>query len=184
MPACGPARGCRAPRCWRSATTIVGHVADLLEQHRGTSRRALIVTEGVFSMDGDLAPLAELAALARAHDAWLMADDAHGLGVSAAARLDLRRRAASLQMGTLSKALGAYGGYICASQPVIDLIRNRARTLVYSTGLPPAIDRRRHRRARSDRARPARLALPVAKAQGLHPALPACRRRKARSCRW
>ena len=137
-----------------------GHVADLLKQHRTPHQRALIVTEGVFSMDGDRAPLIELAALADGADAWLMVDDAHDLDFDAAALADV-----PLRIGTLSKALGAYGGYICASQPVIDLIRNRARTLIYSTGLPPAtvaaaiaavdlIERDR-----------SRLALPVTKAQ-------------------
>jgi 8-amino-7-oxononanoate synthase len=85
-------------------------------------------------MDGDRAPLAELSTLARQHDAWLMVDDAHDLDFTAAARAE-----APLRIGTLSKALGGYGGYLCASQPVVDLIRNRARTLIYSTGLPPPV---------------------------------------------
>jgi 8-amino-7-oxononanoate synthase len=110
-----------------------GHVADLLRQHRAHHPRALIVTEDVFSMDGDRAPLVELSKLADAADAWLMVDDAHDLDFDAAALANV-----PLRMGTLSKALGGYGGYLCASQPVIDLIRNRARTLIYSTGLPPA----------------------------------------------
>jgi 8-amino-7-oxononanoate synthase len=112
----------------------VGHAAELLAGHRGKYRRALIVTDRVFSMDGDLAPLGELATLARAHDAWLMTDDAHGLGVVSQGTDE----PADLQMGTLSKALGSYGGYVCASAPVIDLIKTRARTLIYSTALPPA----------------------------------------------
>ncbi|MGZ6006048.1 MAG: aminotransferase class I/II-fold pyridoxal phosphate-dependent enzyme, partial [Rhizomicrobium sp.] len=119
-----------------------GHIAELLASHRGTHGRALIVTDGVFSMDGDLAPLDDLSALARKHDAWLMSDDAHGLGVIADGRGSVfaggKKTAIDLQMGTLSKALGSYGGYLCASKPVIDLINSRARTLVYSTGLPPA----------------------------------------------
>src|SRR5262249_47261506 len=98
---------------------------------------------GVFSMDGDLAPLGELLALAHEHDAWLMSDDAHGLGVVGDGRgssfAGNTHIAAPLQMGTLSKAVGAYGGYLCPSTPVIELMRNRARTLIYSTGLPPAI---------------------------------------------
>jgi len=121
----------------------VMHVRELLMRHRAEHDRALIVTDGVFSMDGDLAPLAELGALAREHDAWLMSDDAHGLGVVGGGRGSSFINGAPvdlpLQMGTLSKAVGAYGGYLCASGPVIDLMRNRARTLVYSTGLPPAI---------------------------------------------
>lgn len=121
----------------------VDHAAELLAQHRGAHERALIVTDGVFSMDGDLAPLDRLDALARRHDAWLMSDDAHGLGVVGGGRGSAFAHGAHvdvpLQMGTLSKAVGAYGGYLCASRPVIDLMRNRARTLIYSTGLPPAV---------------------------------------------
>ena len=121
----------------------VDEARELLMRHRAEHDRALIVTDGVFSMDGDLAPLAELDALAREHDAWLMSDDAHGLGVVGGGRGSSFAGGAPvdvpLQMGTLSKAVGAYGGYLCASAPVIDLMRNRARTLVYSTGLPPAI---------------------------------------------
>ena len=121
----------------------VDHAGELLAQHRGSHPHALIATDGVFSMDGDLAPLPELAALARQYDAWLMSDDAHGVGVVGHGRGSSfatgMKADVDLQMGTLSKAVGAYGGYLCASQPVIDLIRNRARTFVYSTGLPPAI---------------------------------------------
>ena len=121
----------------------VAHARELLAAHRAEHDHALIVTDGVFSMDGDLAPLAELLALAVEHDTWLMSDDAHGLGVVGGGRgssfVDGRRVAVPLQMGTLSKAVGAYGGYLCASAQVIELMRNRARTLIYSTGLPPAI---------------------------------------------
>jgi 8-amino-7-oxononanoate synthase len=121
----------------------IRHAEALLAEHRTNHAHALIATDGVFSMDGDLAPLHELASLAQRHDAWLLADDAHGLGVVGGGRgsafADGTRADVPLQMGTLSKALGAYGGYLCASQPVVDLIRNRARTLIYSTGLPPAI---------------------------------------------
>ena len=115
----------------------------LLDAHRARHDRALIVTDGVFSMDGDIAPLHALAALARRHDAWLMSDDAHGVGVVGGGRgsnfVPPIKADVPLQMGTLSKALGAYGGYLCASAAVIDLMRNRARTAVYSTGLPPAM---------------------------------------------
>ena len=119
-------------------------VADLqavLTDRRGGAGRVLVATEGVFSMDGDLAPLDEISRACRRHDAWLLVDDAHGLGVVGAgagagslfpdARVDLA-------MGTFSKALGGYGAYVCASGPVIDLLKTRARTLVYTTGLPPA----------------------------------------------
>jgi 8-amino-7-oxononanoate synthase len=120
----------------------VSHADELLREARTRYRNALIVTDSVFSMDGDLAPLVELATVARAHDAWLMSDDAHGLGVVGeghGARFAAGNKArVDLQMGTLSKALGSYGGYLCASQSVIDLVKTRARTLVYSTALPPA----------------------------------------------
>ncbi len=120
----------------------VAHAEELLSEHRAQHRHAMIATDGVFSMDGDLAPLHALAALAHRHDAWLLSDDAHGIGVVGGGRgssfVDGAKAAVDLQMGTLSKAIGSYGGYLCASQPVIDLIKSRARTFVYSTGLPPA----------------------------------------------
>ena len=118
------------------------HVEALLQARRGGKKRALIVTDGVFSMDGDLAPLAALSALAERFDAWLLADDAHGLGVvggGRGSRFADGRAEVPLQMGTLSKAIGAYGGYLCASRAVIDLMATRARTFIYSTGLPPSV---------------------------------------------
>lgn len=118
------------------------HLEALLKEHRSKARRALILTDGVFSMDGDLAPLPQMAELALEYDAWLMSDDAHGIGVLGSGRGSSfhwhDKVPVPLQMGTLSKAIGSYGGYLCASQSVIDLIRTRARTLIYSTGLPPA----------------------------------------------
>jgi 8-amino-7-oxononanoate synthase len=122
------------------------HVETILAQSRGSKKRALIATDGVFSMDGDIAPLAALAALARRFDAWLFSDDAHGLGVVGGGRGSAFSNGTArspidvpLQAGTLSKAVGGYGGYLCASHAVIDLMRSRARTFIYSTGLPPAI---------------------------------------------
>jgi len=121
----------------------VADARELLSTQRAGHDHALIVTDGVFSMDGDLAPLADLLSAANEHDAWLMSDDAHGLGVIGGGRgssfAGNVHIPLPLQMGTLSKAVGAYGGYLCASAAVIDLMRNRARTLIYSTGLPPAI---------------------------------------------
>ena len=122
-----------------------GHLAEILKAHRADHPRALIVTDGVFSMDGDLAPLASLSDVAAEHDTWLMTDDAHGIGVVGGGRGSSFVNGGAngsggrvpLQMGTLSKAIGAYGGYLCASKPVIDLIRTRCRTLIYSTALPP-----------------------------------------------
>ena len=95
--------------------------------------RALVMTETVFSMDGDVAPLQALFEVCEAHDAWLMTDDAHGFGV---VELD---NPAIIQMGTLSKAVGAYGGYVCGPEELIDLFTSRVRTFVYTTGLPPAV---------------------------------------------
>lgn len=119
----------------------VADLERLLQVERPLARHALVATDGVFSMDGDIAPLDQLSDLCARHDAWLLSDDAHGVGVlsegrgSAALFPDAE---IPLQMGTLSKALGSYGGYLCGSQAVVDLLKTRARTLVYATGLPPA----------------------------------------------
>lgn len=118
------------------------HLEALLAAHRDAARHCLILTDGIFSMDGDAAPVEAMAEIAARHDAWLMTDDAHGLGVvgregRGSSFLGNKKAAVPLQMGTLSKAIGAYGGYLCASHVVCDLIRTRARTLIYSTGLPP-----------------------------------------------
>lgn len=113
----------------------------LLLSERGKARHALVATDGVFSMDGDIAPLDVLSDLCERHDAWLLSDDAHGVGVLAGGRGSgalFPTANIPLQMGTLSKALGSYGGYLCGSQTVVDLLKTRARTLVYATGLPPA----------------------------------------------
>lgn len=113
----------------------------LLIAERSAARHALVATDGVFSMDGDIAPLDVLSDLCQRHDAWLLSDDAHGVGVLAGGRGSgalFPNAEIPLQMGTFSKALGSYGGYVCGSQAVIDLLKTRARTLVYATGLPPA----------------------------------------------
>ncbi len=118
-----------------------GHAREILGARRGAVGHALLATDGVFSMDGDLAPLDELSALCLEHDAWLMSDDAHGIGVLGGGRGSAALFPGAhipLQMGTLSKAIGGYGAYLCASQPVVDLLKTRARTVVYSTAPPPA----------------------------------------------
>lgn len=110
----------------------IAHAREILKDKRKKYRQCFIITETVFSMDGDLAPVAELKKLAESHDATLITDDAHGLGIlKSPAR-------AHIQMGTLSKAAGSYGGYICASEAVIKLLTNTMRSLIFSTGLPPS----------------------------------------------
>ncbi|HWA22144.1 MAG TPA: aminotransferase class I/II-fold pyridoxal phosphate-dependent enzyme [Caulobacterales bacterium] len=129
-----------------AALRVVRHndsdqVLEILKAERARYRRALLLTDGVFSMDGDLAPLDLLSAHCAAYDCWLMTDDAHGLGVVGGGRgaaYEFPGADVPLQMGTLSKAAGSLGGYLCASRAVIDLMKTRARTLIYSTGLPPA----------------------------------------------
>ena len=147
----------------------VGHAEELLRSHRAHHPRVLIATDGVFSMDGDLAPLLELGHLARRYDAWLLSDDAHGIGVVGGGRgstfAGARPADVPLQMGTLSKAIGAYGGYLCASRPVIELMHNRARTLVYSTGLPPSVVAGALAALDLIESDPAYAALPLAKAR-------------------
>src|SRR5262249_17502756 len=127
----------------RFAHNDMALVARVLDGRRSAYRHCLILTDGVFSMDGDLAPLPELAALAARYDSWLLVDDAHGLGVVGGGRgtafaFGPDKVDVPLQMGTLSKAIGGYGGYLCASAAVVDLLRSRARSFVYATGLPPA----------------------------------------------
>jgi 8-amino-7-oxononanoate synthase len=106
-------------------------LADMLAR-KPAMGRILILTEHIFSMDGDQAPLREMSRLAGEADAWLLADDAHGFGIAN------HDGDVELDLGTLSKALGSYGGYICASSRVIAWLQSRARSFVYSTGLPPA----------------------------------------------
>jgi len=108
----------------------VDHAQQLLSTR--DARRKLLMTETVFSMDGDLAPLSALHALCEEHGSWMMTDDAHGLGVLNTPN------PAPIQMGTFSKAAGSYGGYVCGPQALIDLLINRGRGFIYTTGLPPA----------------------------------------------
>jgi 8-amino-7-oxononanoate synthase len=143
-------------------------LAAKLAALRPGARRALVATDGVFSMDGDIAPLDQISRLCRAHDAWLLVDDAHGLGVlgggAGTARL-FPEAHVDLQMGTFSKALGGYGAYVCATAAVIDFIKTRARTVIYTTGLPPANAAAALAALDVIAAEPERVAAPLAKAR-------------------
>ena len=107
------------------------------------TRHALIVTESVFSMDGDAAPLCEMVALKEKYGAWLMVDEAHATGVCGKNGRGLATESGltqhvEIQMGTLGKALGASGGFICGSRALIDFLINRARSFIFSTAPVPA----------------------------------------------
>jgi len=120
----------------------MAQLAQLLEQ--AGSGRKLVITDAVFSMDGDLAPLPELLALCEQHDAWLLIDDAHGFGVlGAQGRGTLAHFGIASQrvicMATLGKAAGVFGAFVAAEQVVIDTLVNHARSYVYTTATPPAL---------------------------------------------
>lgn len=121
----------------------LGHLLSTIRA-RHSKARILVITESVFSMDGDLCPLAGIVDLTEQHDALLLLDEAHGFGVlgehgmGLAERENLQHRIA-FQMGTLSKAAGLSGGYLAASRNWIDLLINRARSFIYSTATPPAL---------------------------------------------
>jgi 8-amino-7-oxononanoate synthase len=105
----------------------------------------LVATDGVFSMDGDLAPLPDLAELAAAHEAWLLVDDAHGLGVigpggrGTAAHYGLAPAQAPILMGTLGKAFGTFGAFVAGSETLVETLIQEARTYIYTTAPPPAV---------------------------------------------
>ncbi len=118
-------------------------LAQLLEKHRGEGR-ALIVTDGVFSMDGDIAPLVELLALKQTYDALLMVDDAHGSGVlgcqgRGSAEMLGVSDGVDIKMGTFGKALGSFGAYAAVTSEIRELLVNRCRSFIFSTSLPPAV---------------------------------------------
>ena len=133
-------------RLSRAEIKIYKHrdVNHLEEQLKKSAGKKLIVTDSVFSMDGDIAPLKEIAFLSKRYGAILMIDDAHGTGVlgknGRGALEHLGIRADNIiQMGTLSKALGCFGAFAAGSKDLTDLLINRARSFIYSTSLPPAI---------------------------------------------
>lgn len=136
--------GCRLSRATKKVYRHcdVEHLKDLLSEST-RFRRRLIVTDGVFSMDGDIAPLPDIYDLAAQYEAMLLVDDAHGFGVlgrdgsGTVAHFGLENRDI-IQMGTLSKAIGALGGYIAGSRALVELLINKARGFIFTTGLPPA----------------------------------------------
>jgi 8-amino-7-oxononanoate synthase len=109
------------------------------------ARPRLITTDAVFSMDGDIAPLADLTALAKKHDVRLLADDAHGLGVlgncgrGTFEHLGVALAPPAILMGTLGKALGVFGAFVAGEEALIETLIQRARTYIYTTALPPAV---------------------------------------------
>ena len=120
-------------------------LAHALEQAAGQDRAMLVMTDGVFSMDGDLAPLPRLAEVSARHGAWLMVDDAHGLGVlgrGGRGSLDhfaLDGEAVPVLMGTLGKAFGTAGAFVAGSEDLIETLIQQARSYIYTTALPPAL---------------------------------------------
>ena len=121
-------------------------VADLQRRlAKSDVRHKMVVTDSVFSMDGDLAPLVDLATACEQNDAWLMLDDAHGLGVlgphggGAALHCGLDEQQAPIYMGTLGKALGVYGAFVAGSDTLTDAMVQFARSYIYTTAVPPAV---------------------------------------------
>jgi 8-amino-7-oxononanoate synthase len=142
--AAGASPGQRAPALRTYPHCDMQRLESLLRKHRPNYRRCLIVTDSLFSMDGDVAPLKELTALKKQYDAQLLLDEAHATGV-----LGEQGRGAAewlgveddidATVGTLSKALGALGGFVAGRRELIDTIRNTARAYIYTTAPPPAI---------------------------------------------
>ncbi len=118
-----------------------GHLAELLAERAGLPGRRLIVTESVFSIDGDRADIAALGALAAEHDAFLYIDEAHATGVLGARGMGLTAGVAGvdLAMGTFSKALGSFGAYVAGSRTLIDFLQNTCAGFIYTTAPPPPV---------------------------------------------
>ncbi|MCE2901811.1 MAG: 8-amino-7-oxononanoate synthase [Gemmatimonas sp.] len=138
--------GCRLSR---ATVRVFPHndleaLAAMLAAERSAFRRALIVVEGVFSMDGDTCPLDRLVPLARRHQAWTYVDDAHGTGVLGATGAGSVEHfgvtgEVDVVVGTLGKALGTAGAYVGGSQELVELLVSRARSFIFTTGSPPAL---------------------------------------------
>ena len=122
----------------------VAHCEELLREVEGEPGRKLVITDGVFSMDGDIGPVGELAALAERYGAIMMVDDAHASGVlgrngrGSVDHFGVHGKV-DVQVGTLSKAIGSLGGYVCGSRDLIDYLYHRARPFLFSTSHPPSV---------------------------------------------
>ena len=114
------------------------HCQEILEKHflAENFKKCLIVTETVFSMDGDVGKIDQLLKLAKKYNCLFLTDDAHGLGITS---FKHKKYKMHLQCGTLSKAVGSYGGYVCGSNLMIDYLRNFIKPAIYSTSLPPSV---------------------------------------------
>ena len=132
-------------RCQRYLHADPKSLRKYLAKFKDKHGRRLIVTDGVFSMDGELAPLPELASIARKEDAWLMVDDAHGLGVLGESgrgtvnHFQLNNEQVPILMGTLGKAFGTFGAFVAGSEALIETLIQQARSYIYTTALPPAV---------------------------------------------
>lgn len=132
--------GCQAAgvRQIRYRHRDAAHLGELLARYQADKRPKFILTESVFSMDGDVAPMSEIARHARDHDAMLIVDDAHATGILGKRGCGLSD-GADLVIGTFSKALGSFGAYVACSETMRDYLVNRCSGFVYSTALPPPV---------------------------------------------
>jgi 8-amino-7-oxononanoate synthase len=131
-------------RLFRFRHNDPAHLESLLKKERAKFRNALIATETIFSMDGDRAPLRELADLKERHGSRMLVDEAHATGIfgatgSGVVEADGLAARIDLILGTFSKALGSFGAYLATSRPIVDYLVNTCRSFIYSTALPPAV---------------------------------------------
>ena len=139
--------GCRASggQLRRYRHGDAGHVSELLTALDSKTKSRLVITDGVFSMDGDVAPLRELAQSAKDAGAWLIVDDAHGLGVLGARgggsceHFGLNSEDVPVLVGTFGKAFGTFGAFVAGDADLIEFLLQKARTYIYTTALPPAV---------------------------------------------
>ncbi|MCP3848922.1 MAG: 8-amino-7-oxononanoate synthase [Gammaproteobacteria bacterium] len=117
----------------------------LLEKNHSEGSRKLIMSDSVFSMDGDLAPVSQLSSICQKHDAWLMLDDAHGFGVlgkngaGVAEEYSLDQEQLPIYMATLGKAMGVFGAFVAGSDVLIETLIQKSRSFIYTTAMPPAL---------------------------------------------